>query len=444
MPAASSSERPAAGVPDVIHITTRTITIYDGAVKHRTQILLQSIGTSSPVGTEPSRFEILRDQRPFSDLRRRARIGAVSSIDEFRYPQRGLHHVEVSAPKSVPWPEASISLEPRIVGAGREMGLDDFCDLTATTSLVVIVDETLVHERYPDPARAEDRLLGFSATKSVLAQVTGLAVGRGSLPDIDAEVCDYVPELLGSGYDAVTVRQVLTMTSGLDWAEDYRDPDSRASQLIGRWRDGRGGVRDLLGRIPAGQPPGTRYAYCSPDSMVLDWVRERATGQRFTEALANLWTRVGAERPAIVGLDGPIQSGGVEMAAAAMAATARDWARIGALQVEGRWGGDQVLDAGWVDDSSRPERSFLMPGRLPSTITTHAGFGYHWWPLDERGTKVMADGSRGQFVYVDRSRRTVVVKTSAWRYEDPWWDRQCRDLCYVALPAIAEAAVTAF
>ena len=90
--------------------------------------------------------------------------------------------------------------------------------------------------------------------------------------------------------------------------------------------------------------------------------------------------------------------------------------------------------------SSRPEQPFLGPGRLPSTITTHAGFGYHWWPSTRDGTRVMADGMRGQFVYVDRPRRTVVVKTSAWPYDDAWWDRQCRDLCYLALPAIAEAA----
>jgi CubicO group peptidase (beta-lactamase class C family) len=90
--------------------------------------------------------------------------------------------------------------------------------------------------------------------------------------------------------------------------------------------------------------------------------------------------------------------------------------------------------------SSRCEQPFLQPGRLPSTITTHAGFGYHWWPLDPDGTCVMADGMRGQFVYVDRPRRVVVVKTSAWPYEDPWWDRQCRDLSYLALPAVAKAA----
>jgi len=108
--------------------------------------------------------------------------------------------------------------------------------------------------------------------------------------------------------------------------------------------------------------------------------------------------------------------------------------------VDGTWDGAPVVDAGWARASSRPGRPLLRPGRLPSTITTHAGFGYHWWPLDAEGHRVTADGMRGQFVYVDRPRRTVVVKTSAWPYEDAWWDRQCRDLCYLALPAIAEAA----
>jgi CubicO group peptidase (beta-lactamase class C family) len=323
------------------------------------------------------------------------------------------------------------------------MGLEEFLELTSTTSLVVAADGVLVHEQYAESVGVEDRLLGNSATKSALAHVTGLAVGRKALPDIDAQVCDYVPELLGSGYDKVTVRHVLTMTSGVQWVEDYHDPDGPAVRMIERWRAGSGGVRDLLRTIPAGQQPGTRYAYCSPDSMVLDWVRERATGQPFADALADLWQLIEAERPAVIGLDAPAEEGGIAIAAGALAVTARDWARIGLLQVDGRWNGDRVLDPDWSEASSRPERSFLLPGRLPSTITTHAGFGYHWWPLDALGTKVMADGMRGQFVYVDRPRRTVVVKTSAWPYEDPWWDRQCRDLCYLALPALAEAAASA-
>jgi CubicO group peptidase (beta-lactamase class C family) len=323
------------------------------------------------------------------------------------------------------------------------MDLTEFLRLTSTTALVVVVDGHLVHEEYAETVAAEDRLLGNSATKSVLALLTGVAVRRGSLPDLDAAVCDFVPELSGSGYDRVTVRQVLTMTSGVAWVEDYHDPDSAASRMRRRWQDGTGGLRDHLRDIPAGHEPGTRYAYCSPDSLVLDWVRERATGQSLVEALGELWPALGAERPAVVGLDAPADRGGIALAAGSVALTARDWARIGMLQVDGRWQGEQVVDAAWTDASSRPEQPFLRPGRLPSTLTTHAGFGYHWWPLDDEGERVMADGMRGQFVYVDRPRRTVVVKTSAWPYEDPWWDRQCRDLCYLALPAIAEAAARA-
>jgi CubicO group peptidase (beta-lactamase class C family) len=328
----------------------------------------------------------------------------------------------------------------RVVGAGREMGLDEFLAVTSSTSLLVVVDGALVHERYFNGAAVEDQLVGYSATKSALALLTGVAVSRRYLPDLDAAVCDYVPELLGSGYDAVTIRQVLTMTSGAAWTEDYRDSAGPAARMLACWLAGKGGLRDLLRDIPSRHQPGTRYAYSSADSLVLDWVRERATGQSFADGVREIWQVLGAGGPATVGLDAPLHAGGVAMAAGGLAARARDWARLGALQVDGTWNGDAVLDPYWLTASSRPERSFLLPGRLPSTLTTHAGFGYHWWPLDVSGTRVMADGMRGQFVYVDRTRRTVVVKTSAWPYEDPWWDRECRDLCYLALPAIAESA----
>jgi CubicO group peptidase (beta-lactamase class C family) len=363
-------------------------------------------------------------------------------LDVFREPQRGFAHVEVPAPDPRPWPRAERTIDPRIVGAGREMDLPEFLEVTSATSCVVIVDGVLVHEWYASGVTADDRLLGNSATKSALAHLTGIAVSRGRL-DPDDAVVDVVPELRGSGYDETRVRHVLTMTTGLEWAEDYHDPDSAASRMIGRWREGAGGIRDLIAQIPGAEAPGTRYAYCSPDSMVLDWVRERATGQTYPEALAEVWRTVGAERPAVVGLDAPAEAGGVAMAAGALAVTARDWARLGWLQVDGTWDGEPLLDGTWTDASSRPELPFLEPGRLPSTITTHAGFGYHWWPVAADGSRVMADGMRGQFVYVDRPRRTVVVKTSAWPYVDPWWDRQCRDLSYLALPEIAVAAATA-
>jgi CubicO group peptidase (beta-lactamase class C family) len=377
-----------------------------------------------------------------STMSNNGRTPPIPDLDAFREPQRSIPHVEVPAPDPRSWPRAERPLEVTVVGAGRAMDLAEFLAVTSSTSCVVVVDGVLVHEWYGDGVTADDRLLGNSATKSALALLTGIAVAGGQL-DLETPVVDLLPELRGSGYDGTTVRHVATMTTGVDWVEDYHDPDSRASQWISRWRESRGGTRDLLASMPAGVAPGTRYAYCSPDSMVLDWARERATGTSYPDALAEVWAAIGAERPAVVGLDGPTDQGGVAMAAAALAITARDWARLGRLQIDGTWDGRTVVDPAWVEASSTPGLPFLQPGRLPSTITTHAGFGYHWWPVASDGSRVMADGMRGQFVYVDRPRRTVVVKTSAWPYADAWWDRQCRDLCYLGLPAIAEAAASA-
>jgi CubicO group peptidase (beta-lactamase class C family) len=367
----------------------------------------------------------------------------MTGVDDLREPQRRGPAVEVPASAGRPWPARLRPLSARVVGAGRVMDLDELHRETVTTALVVALDGVVVHERYFHGTTAGDRLLGNSATKSALALLVGIAVDDGRLPGLDTAVVDLVPELGTSGYAGVTLQQLLTMTSGVGWREDYHDPDSPASRLLRRWHAGEGGLRESLLEIPAGDPPGRRYAYCTPDSLVLDWARERATGEPFPTAMAGLWASLHAEHPAVVGLDRPAEQGGIAMAGGSLAATARDWARIGTLQIDGRWGDEQVVSRSWIDASSRPSQDFLEPGRLPSTITTHAGFGYHWWPLDPAGERVTADGMRGQFVYVDRPRRIVVVKTSAWPYADPWRDRQCRDLSYLALPAIAEAAFAA-
>lgn len=364
------------------------------------------------------------------------------SAEDLRAPRPGAAHDLVPAGCPTPWPVDPVRLEPTLVGDGRVLRLREFLAGTSTTSLLVVVNGTVVHEEYFGSTGPGDRLPGFSATKSALAHLTGLAHAAGVL-DLDEPVTALVPELSASGYARVSVRQVLAMTSGVGWAEDYRDPAGPAARFMDRWRTGAGGMRADLSRIAAAEPPGTRFAYCSPDSMVLDWVRERATGLSFTEALGGLWSRLGAEHDAVVGLDAPLGSGGVPVAAGGLACSARDWARLGLLQVDGTWDGERVLAEQWVEHTSRPPLAQLRPGRLPSTITTHAGFGGHWWPLDDDGRRVTADGMRGQFVYVDRPRRTVVVKTSAWPYDDAWADRRCRDLCYVALPVIAEAAFEA-
>ena len=308
--------------------------------------------------------------------------------------------------------------------AERPLDLGGFHAETATTAFQVLVDGVLLHAWYADGLGPRDLHLGASATKSVLAHL----VGRAGL-DLEATVDAYVPEL--PGYRGVPVRDVACMTSGVDWVEDHRDPDGPATALVAAFATG-GSSRSLLTDVGARYPPGTRYAYCTADSQVLDWVRERATGVAFPDALAELWRDLGCTEDAVIAVDGD----GVALAGGGVAAAAGDWARIGLLQLDGAAPGGP--GRAWVEKASRPSLPFLRPGRLPAPLSAQVGFGYHWWPLDDGGTRVAADGSRGQFVYVDRPRRVVVVKNSAWPYADADHDARCRDLSYRTFGSIVE------
>lgn len=347
----------------------------------------------------------------------------------------GARHAEVSAGRARPLVADSRSLEVDIAGAGRMYTLDEWLAETHGTSLLAIDRGVLVHEWYAPGLGPDTLFLGASMTKSALAHLIGRAV-TDRLLGLDDPVLAYVPELAGTGYDGVTVADLATMTSGVDWFEDHRDPESLASRLVSCFFGG-GSSRDLLRQVRSGVPPGSRYEYCTADSQVLDWVRERATQRTYAEDLGVLWNDLGCTAGAVVGVD----SDGVAMAGGALAATARDWARIGLLAIDGVVDGRRILAPVWVEQAVRPQRPFLEPGRLPSSITTHAGFGYHWWPTDADGRTATADGSRGQFTYVDRANGIVVVKTSRWPYDDWLRDRQYRDLTYLGLAQVAEAAV---
>ncbi|QIK65982.1 serine hydrolase [Nocardioides sp. HDW12B] len=350
-------------------------------------------------------------------------------------------HVVVPASRaralpSAPGPSLAPATALEIAGAGTTWTLDAWLEETWTTSLLVLDGGAVAHEWYAPGLGPRTCFLGASMTKSVLAHLVGRAVTAGELR-VEDEVRALVPELAGSGYDGTRVLDVLTMTTGVDWVEDHRDPDSLASTLLTCFAEG-GDSRALLGRVRPGVVPGTRWSYCTADSQVLDWARERATGRTFVEDLTSLWADLGCEDDAVVGVDGH----GVALAGGALAATARDWARIGRLAATGRPAGadDQALhDPAWTADAARPAYAFTAPGRLPSSICGHVGFGRHWWPLDDDGRRVAADGSRGQLVAVDRGTGAVVVKTSQWPYGDPWADRHFRDLSYLGLQQLLDA-----
>ncbi|MGH9270547.1 MAG: serine hydrolase, partial [Ilumatobacteraceae bacterium] len=247
---------------------------------------------------------------------------------------------------SLRWP---LAVEPRVLevevaGAGHVVGLADWLADTRATSLVVVDGGTVVHEWYAQGHGPGTLFLGASMTKSVLAHLVGLAVTDGSLRLQDS-VTDHVPELAGSGYDGCVIDDVLTMTTGVDWVEDHRDPDGPAARLLacflGTYDSQTAATSRALLRIVGSKwEPGTQFEYRTADSQVLDWVRERATGQLFADALGDLWADLGCQDDAAVAVDG-VGTGehdptdAVALAGGGLAATARDWARIGLLAVDG-------------------------------------------------------------------------------------------------------------
>jgi CubicO group peptidase (beta-lactamase class C family) len=348
--------------------------------------------------------------------------------------QPGWHHVTVTAARGRALPEAPRDLTVQVLGAGSSRGLADWVEETWSTSLLVVEGGRVVHEWYAEGLGPDTLFLGASMTKSVLAHLVGRAVLAGALGLTDP-VTEHVEELIGTGYDGTTVLDVLTMTTGVDWVEDHRDPGSLASRLL-RCFAGGGDSRALLREVQPGVAPRTRFSYCTADSQVLDWLRERATGLSYAEDVGRLWRDLGCTRDAAVAVD----DAGVALAGGALAATTRDWAKVALLAVAGVTdSGERLLGHDWVDAAARPAYPFLGVGRLPSSISTHVGFGYHWWPMrDDTGRRVTADGSRGQFAAVDRPSGAVVVKTSWWPYEDAWVDRQHRDLSYLGLHALLD------
>ncbi|RVT82721.1 class C beta-lactamase-related serine hydrolase [Rhodobacteraceae bacterium CCMM004] len=297
-------------------------------------------------------------------------------------------------------------------GAARPLA--GFLDETVTTGLLVVHDGTVVHEEYRLGASAESPFTSFSLVKSVLSALIGIAIEEGHIGSVGDPIVRYVPSLAGSGYDGVTIEDALTMSSGVDFDENYANP---FSDIYGVFFDLAAGqsMEETLAAFGRARDPGTYNDYISADSIALGLVLEAATGMPNDAYLATrLWQPMGAEAPASwnTGASGPVLS------FCCFNARLRDYARLGRLYLEGgARDGTQIVPRDWVETSTRPTAPHLEPGPNPASFWTF-GYGYHWWIPEEPQDDFLAIGIWGQYVYVDRRNGVVIVKTSA----DPGFD----------------------
>jgi CubicO group peptidase (beta-lactamase class C family) len=334
------------------------------------------------------------------------RLLAVNSLFEEGRIVGNFSHMD-RAFLTVPVPRGAGPVSALPEGAPMDLpeGVAEWIEARAVTSLAVLHKGRLVHESYHLGTKPEDRRISWSVAKSFLAALVGLSLERGEIASLDDPVTRYAPALGGSAYDGVTLRQLLQMTSGLAFDEDYLDYHSDINRM------GRvlalGGTMDgfAAGLTARAAPPGTRWKYVSIDTHALAMALRGATGRTLPDLLSERIVQpLGLEAEPYYITDGE----GVAFALGGLNLTTRDYARFGLMVAQmGRYGDRQVVPADWIAASTVPSAP-TEPGKLR--------YGLHWWmPADAHEGEFYAHGIYGQYIYVDHARDAVIVVTSADR-----------------------------
>lgn len=305
--------------------------------------------------------------------------------------------------------KATQALPASFMFEGQNMKMDDFLAQTSATSLVVVKDNNITFEDYYQGTGEFDMRISWSMAKSFLSAIFGIAVDEGFIKDLNVPVSDYVPELIGSGYDGVSIKNVLQMSSGVYFNEDYQDFNSDINRF-GRVMALGGSYDDFAASLTREREQGTYMHYVSIDTHVIGMVLRAATGRTIEDYFEEkLWSKLGTERDAIYITD----SRGQPMVLGGLNLISRDYARMGKLyRDKGMLNGEQIVPAQWVKDSITPDAPHLMPGKR-DTSDKKMGYGYQWWIPDNPKQEFMALGIYGQHIYVNLEFNVVIVKTSA-------------------------------
>lgn len=287
-------------------------------------------------------------------------------------------------------------------GTPLDLDVDAFMEAEKVAGLLVLQDGRVRLERYGLGFGPDGRWTSFSVAKSLTSTLVGAAIADGHIESLQTPITRYLPELAGGAYDGVTVRQLLTMTSGVAWNEDYGDPDSDVARFFEpRETGGMDPTLHYMRGLTRAAEPGTRWHYSTGETNLVGLLISRATGRTLADYLSQtIWRPYGMERDAAWMVD----EAGQEPGGCCLTASLRDWGRVGQLVLEdGVIDGDSIVPAGWFAEATRKQADIDDPGR---------GYGFQWWTRDDG--RFEAYGIFGQTIHIDPERRLVVVILSAW------------------------------
>jgi len=285
-------------------------------------------------------------------------------------------------------------------GGARAGAFDRFLIAERARGVLVLQDGTIRLERYESPESRTTRWNSFSVAKSITSTLVGAAMKDGAIHSLDDPVTRYITELRGSAYDVVTVRQLLTMTSGVKWNEDYTDVNSDVARMYAQAPDpGYDMTVSYVRKLPREAPPGTKWVYKTSETNLVGVLVADAVGKPLAEYLSEkIWRPYGMERDA----EWMIDDVGHEQGGCCLAMTLRDYGRFGQFILDGaRIDGTPIVADTWLPEATRSQVS-TGPG---------SGYGYQWWTRDD-GT-FEGRGIYGQTLHIDPARRLVIVINSA-------------------------------
>ena len=293
---------------------------------------------------------------------------------------------------------------------GQQHSVDDYLARQRVTGLIVLRDGRIEVERYQYGRDARTRFLSASMAKSLVGLMVGIALQEGRIRSLDDKAATYVPALAGTPHGETSIRDLLQMSSGVRFAEQYDGSDDLARLIDGTLEQQSAGGPAVLQpyrerRVEAGR----LFYYSSADTQALGLVLRGATGMPVADYLATrVWQPMGCEDSGSYTLD----AAGQEASYAFFHARLRDFARLGVLLAnDGRAGGRQVIPQAWLAAATRS----TAPHVQPQIASPYFGYGYQVWTFPGPRHQFALLGVRGQAIFVDPALKLVLVQTAVWK-----------------------------
>jgi CubicO group peptidase (beta-lactamase class C family) len=310
-------------------------------------------------------------------------------IDELELFEKNA--VDVSKPQ--PWPLSVNYNKPRLSDESMQK-IEGY----QTVSFLVIKDDSLLYEKHWEGYSDTSYVNSFSMAKSITSMLIGCAIRDGLIESVDDPVGKYLDEYKEGERSKILIRHLLTMSSGIDFKEDYVSPLAWPAEAYYGYD-----VNALTLKAQCIMPCGKIWYYKGGDTQLLGMILKKVTGKPLSEyAAIKIWKPVGAERPAYWSID----SKGMEKVSCCWYTNAKDYARLAKLMMNyGNWNGVQLFDSTYAAQSITPAVLMDENGK-----ETH-NYGFQWWLMKYKEHNIFyARGIRGQYIFAIPDQRMIVVR----------------------------------